>query len=448
MKNIQRSIKKMIGITLSICLLWEVPAFAAGSTKSAEAPLEKRAELMIFIRFKGEPEFVSGTISDPVVTLGNGNKVRINEWYNSQNKNLKNSSPSVNQFVQSVTWNSKIVKTVYGSTDATKIASYECNIPGKEANFGGDYDWHERIQKEAIEAVKNNIPKGTILDYNEDGYVDNVNFIWGATDTGAFNWLTAYNEARPFQWRMHGERAYIDNKAVGCYTMNFALTRMGAMYGTEYMGKDVVTHEYMHTLGTDDFYTETGTQGTFSPYWEVGDWDIQSDSGAMGSTLLYQRIYNLTQSIGVAGEITQNGRYTLWDVNEPNPSNGVNGYILRSTKNNDEDEFFMVEYRRGQTDPAAAKYGDGIIVYRVNLNGNNLYPDEAPPEVHIFGQVAGFNSTASIQDSERGIGRSSSPGVLDLTNNPLTYSNGENSEICIRNVSKAGESIAFDVIFR
>ncbi|WP_165445135.1 hypothetical protein, partial [Bacilliculturomica massiliensis] len=63
---------------------------------------------------------------------------------------------------------------------------------------------------------------------------------------------------------------------------------------------------------------------------------------------------------------------------------------------------------------------------------------------HLYGRVAGFNSTASMADSKDGIG--DLPGTVVSTRNDLEFTDGTNSGIRIKNIGKAGETISFEVI--
>lgn len=413
-----------------------MPAVLPGQQSYAteeSSRLTKRAELVVFIRFKGEPEFVSGTSTNPVVTLLDGSQINLNEWYNAQDTN-RATDPSLNQFVQKVSYNGVMTKPIYASPDAAKIVSYECSANAKDADFN-DTDWFEGIQVEALKAVEQTIPKEAILDYNYDGKIDNCMFLWGPTrDNVVEYWLKAGDGSRPWQWVLGRNKTQICGKTADLYVRNFIYSKNTFMSTGQAFSKQILMHEYMHTLGTDDLYSddEWYTPLIGSSFLPVGDWDIQSNHSKYGSSLLYQRVENM--GFGTYGEIKQNGRYTLYDVNEPKPANGINGYKIPTS---DPKQYFVIEYRRGATDGAAAAHGDGIIVYRVDMN------KDVKEDVHIFGKVAGFNSSANIADSKNGIGNGAVGTIIG--NNSLEYTNGKNSGICIRNVSSAGETISFDV---
>ena len=408
-----------------------------GTTESAA--LQKRAELVIFIRFKGEKEFVSGTTAKPVVTLLDGSQIDLNEWYNAQNAADYGSDPSLNQFVQKVTYRGTLVKPIYASANGQRMASYECSTKAKDADFD-DTDWFEGVQVQALKAVEPYLPKDTKLDYDGDGEIDNCMFLWGPTKDNVIEYyLSSGDGSRAWHWVLGKNGTTIRGLKADCYVRNFIYSKASFWATGQAFSKAAMIHEFMHTLGVPDLYSEDEWYSWLigSSTLPVGDWDIQSDHREYGSTFLAQRIQYL--KAGTFGEITESGTYTLYDVNDPNPKNGINGYKIPTRRAN---EYFVIEYRRGVTDGAAAEHGDGILVYRVKSDeyGNT----EGDEEIHLYGRVAGFNSTASIADSAQGVGDPLNGGLS--TRNDLEFTDGSNSGICVRNVGPAGTTITFDVI--
>ena len=411
--------------------------WAYGTTESAR--LQKRAELVVFIRFKGEKEFVSGTTTNPVVSLLDGSQINLNEWYNAQNQSDYATDPSVNQYVGKVTYQGSLVKPVYATDSSTGMASYECGTSADDADFS-DGDWFKGVQGEALKAIEKNLPDDVALDYNQDGKVDNCMFLWGPSRSSVLEyWLREGDGSRPWKGALGSNSVSVNNLRADSYTRNFIYSKSSFLVTGQPFQKVILLHEYMHTLGVPDLYEEDEWYNALigSSSFPAGDWDIQSSYGAYGSTFLAQRVKYM--KLGTFGEISASGTYTLHDVNEPNPSNGINGYKILTDRPN---EYFAIEYRRGTTDGAAAKYGDGILVYRVKSDTRgNVSGDE---EIHVYGRIAGFNSTASIADSSQGVGDPLGTSV-SLRNN-LEFTDGTNSGVCVRNVRRGGETITFDVI--
>lgn len=440
--------KRRLALLLCACLLlsaapqmfpagWDSAAY--GTTESSA--LRKRAELVVFIRFKGEKEFVSGTTANPVVTLLDGSQINLNEWYNAQNAGDYAEDPSLNQFVQKVSYNGILAKPIYtsASSDNTKMVSYECDTKAGDADFS-DNIWFKDVQAKALQAVEASIPEDAILDYDNNGRIDNCMFLWGPTKSNAFfYYMSSGDGSQAHQWSMWNKNVRIRGKRADSYVRNFIYSKANINVIGAAFDKSAMVHEFMHTLGVPDLYSNDQWYSWLvgSSYLPVGDWDIQSDHSEYGSTFLAQRIRYF--NTGTFGEITKSGTYTLYDVNEPNPANGINGYKIPTSRSN---EYFAIEYRRGVTDGAAAEHGDGILVYRVKTDkSGNVEGDE---EIHLYGRVAGFNSTASMADSKDGIG--DLPGTVVSTRNDLEFTDGTNSGIRIKNIGKAGETISFEVI--
>ena len=432
----RRSVAAVLAILVAATLL--LPA-AYGTTETAK--LQKRAELVVFIRFAGEPEFVSGTTTDPIITLEDESQIRLNDWYNSAAMD-RVKDPSVNQYVQKITYGGTLVKPIYASASADGMASYECEYQGFDADFSKDNrEWFQEVQRQALLAVKANLPEGAELDYDDDGTIDNVMFLWGASDNRSWiNWLVTNDNSRAHK-SSFDTLITINGKWADDYVRNFIYGKSSWAALAKDFDKQTLVHEYMHTLGVPDLYSENGIMdglygtvaGSGIP---VGQWDIQSSGSDYGSTFLSQRMKYM--GIGTFGEITKSGTYALYDVNDPNPPNGINGYKIPTNRAN---EYFAIEYRRGVTDSAAKEDGDGILVYRVKTDKRGNVKGEE--EVHLFGETAGLNSTASIANSKDGIGNPKSGGIL--TNNELEFTDDTNSGIYIRNVGKAGETITFEV---
>lgn len=224
-------------------------------------------------------------------------------------------------------------------------------------------------------------------------------------------------------------------------------------------GYGVISHEFMHSLGYPDLYKSTGSDVP------VGMWDIMaSSSDFMSYPLAYLR-NRLSGWTNVSTVTKTSERLTLSAQDSPS---GTHAYILKNPSMS-ESEFFVVEYRRlgssfdGQftLDSRIPCYyaqtgrNGGIIVYRVNTNIDALSNKGSKNAVYVFRPgvtnelSCGSDLTNSTLSSESG---RTSFGTSDLNagiaDNALTYSNGINSGIVIKNVGSAsGSTISFDVEF-
>lgn len=221
----------------------------------------------------------------------------------------------------------------------------------------------------------------------------------------------------------------------------------------------VISHEFMHSLGYPDLYKNTGAD------MPVGMWDIMASSNDFMSYPLAYLRNRISGWTNVSTVTKTTSRLTLDAQDSPS---GTHAYILKNPSMS-ESEFFVVEYRRlgngtdGQftLDSRIPSYyaqtgrEGGIIIYRVDTNVDGLSNQGTKNAVYVFRPgvsnelSCGSNLENSALSSEA---RRTSFGTSDMNagiaDNALTYSNGINSGIVIKNVGSAsGSTISFDVEF-
>lgn len=280
------------------------------------------------------------------------------------------------------------------------------------------------------------------LDYNGDGFIDNVTFVVASPETDRdTNFYPHKAEAAGYQIRING-------MMMNCYNIiNYG--RMGSAAG----GAGVAAHEFMHVLGPLDTYRLCGDGITDCGEGPVGCWDMMADSS---SFVQYPLAYT-RQELGWIhmDEVLTSGTYTL-----SSPQSDSNHYSMILKTPYSDTELFVVEYRKqGSSYPGDHKDkidakigGSGIIVYRVNLAAepkSNLASDY----IYLFRQGED-ETTASKTGARNGYlstqsGRTSF-GTSDVSDRSssraITYTDGTNSGIVIRNVGSAGgDTITFDL---
>jgi len=221
-----------------------------------------------------------------------------------------------------------------------------------------------QLLKRAIEYIADSVPEDIDLDYNHDGYVDNVCFV---VKGGVGAWA---NLLWPHRWALYSDTVEIHGKRVWDY--NFMLE--GA---STYFNNAVLCHEMQHTLSFPDLYHYSSSGP--SP---VGQWDIMESnpnppqqSGAYMKWKYGNWVNEPT--------IFQQGDYTLNSI-----GSGIEPLSYK-IPTSDPNQFFVLEYRNA-TDPFDRCYssGTGLLIYRINTrwNGNAGYnPGEGVfDEVYIF----------------------------------------------------------------
>lgn len=330
---------------------WEVPEqYRTPAVKTEGRNHGDFCNLVIFIRFA----------DDTVYTRSLQNVDRMFSDSSRVNSN------SVYSYFKRASYNKLFIHTYYAPTpDSNRILSYQDShprayyMPWTESNPLGYTNYGERSQREfdlligAVNYINNNSPVPTEynLDCDNDGTIDNVNFVVKGTYTGWSDLLW------PHKWNLYGDEAYINGKRVN--TFNFALEGSG----DDYFGTSTFCHEMSHSLGAPDLYHyNSGTN--ISP---VGIWDLMASNSKppQHSTAYVKWKYgNWLDSIPL---ITTSGTYTLSSVADSTP-----GTMALRFPSSDPDQFYVVEYRDNSEYFETTLPGKGIIIYRVDtrFNGN------------------------------------------------------------------------------
>lgn len=242
----------------------------------------------------------------------------------------------------------------------------------------------------------------------------------------------------------------IDGVQIGNYNI---LTESRVYFGLQ---EGVIAHEFLHTLGYPDLYPANGDS---SP---VGLWGIM---GAVSYRLQYPLSYLRSKVTGwfeipEVKESVQN--YSLVAASAATDSTKDSQAVILKTDYSDT-EFFVIEYRKQGKDNSEEYEskipGSGLIIYRVNTACDSNKAG-APWEVYIFrpgdtysedmgGELAEGNLEQAYLSLESGrTSYGSGDFESGLADGAITYSDGKNSGIVIKNVgSIEGDTISFDIEF-
>ncbi|MDR2972435.1 MAG: M6 family metalloprotease domain-containing protein [Bacteroidales bacterium] len=318
--------------------------------------------LVVFIRFADEEN-----ITTPFSNIEN--------MFNNQTSGYNS---MINYFQTTSYGHLNIPSTFFPVPDGNLILSYQDDNPrsyfqpysedNPDGYQGGNNGW-ERTQREhkllrkAIEFIADMVPADLDLDYNNDGYVDNVCFIVKGNNDA---WATLL---WPHRWALYNEYATIHGKRVWDY--NFQLE--GGYFNTA-----VLCHEMQHTLGFPDLYHYANGGPT-----PVGNWDImESNPNPPQQSGGYMK-WKYGNWLFEPTEIEE-GIYTLNSI-----GSGL-GLVSYKIPTSDPQQFFVLEYRNSNDNFENFNYGNvaGMLIYRINTNfgGNADYNpnDEVFDEVYIF----------------------------------------------------------------
>ncbi|MDX9892131.1 MAG: M6 family metalloprotease domain-containing protein [Bacteroidales bacterium] len=374
--------------------------------------------LVVFIRFSGDPNLTTGFST--VQNMFNDSSASAVSMYNYFK------STSYNQlFITSSFYPAPSGNTILSYQDIYERSYY---LPYSSTNTNGyDGDTQRRnrehgLLQRAINFIASSVPSSLNIDYDSDGYVDNVCFVvkGQVSDWSDLLW--------PHRWSLYSQNVYINSKRV--YDYNFMLEGSSTYFSTH-----VLCHEMQHTLSFPDFYHYD--DNTINP---MGSWDLMcSTTNPPQNSVAYAK-YKYGNWISTIPVLTTPGTYTL---NPLATSPTGNAYKIPSELPG---QFFVLEYRSDASQFDSAIPGSGIIIYRVNenFNGNANYNGTTVfDEIYVFRPngthtTNGSHATAFFNAT---VGRT----AFNATTNPRPFfSNGTFSSLSISNITTAGSTISFD----
>jgi len=379
-------------------------------------------ELVVFVRFSDDSAFTQQT-----------------SYYDAMFNDTGEGVDSLKQYYWDASYNQLIVNSPFFPIAlSAMVNSYQDIYPrsyfqpynsstNPNGYQGGD-DGDERkarehlLLKRASEYVANQIPLDLDIDSDDDGYVDNVNFVVKGSE-GAWSSLLW-----PHRWVLYTEIASIHGKRVWDYNFNIE-------NHMNYSGVSVLAHEFGHSLGAPDYYRYT-YDGT-----PVGPWDIMASNTTPPQSMSAYTKYYYMGWVPEIPTVTYDDYYTLY----PNSTNRLQ-HSLKILSPNSSTEYFVVEYRSkltGLIDSAIP--GSGLLVWRINSNeagdGNSQGP---PDELYIYRPGGTTNNDGSINQAyySTQAGRT----AINNTTNPSPFlSNGQQGGLNISNIGSADEAITFFV---
>jgi M6 family metalloprotease-like protein len=384
-------------------------------TMSRRADYRNRGTLnniSVFIRFSDQDEFPEQRF-----------------FYDEKFNDTTPCAISLQNYYSEVSYNQLTLPTyIYPECSPTTMISYQDDFPrayyspyNAVTNPLGYYDW-QRTEREhallanAVNSIASQIPIGLDIDYNNDGYVDNVCFvIRGPHDA----WATLLWAHR---WGLFSEDVYINGKQVYDYT--FQPENQNTVR--------TLAHEMFHALGAPDLY-----HYDFDGISPVGSWDImESGFVHMGAYMKYK----YGGWIEDFPQITSSGFYSL------NPLTSATNNVFFLDSPYSYNQSFVLEYRNNNTEYFDRNVpGSGLLVYRIDSNedGNSYGP---PDEVYLFRKDGSISENGSISEAylSNNIGRTS---INDYTNPRVFLNNGLNGGISIYEIGNAEETISFYVDF-
>lgn len=377
--------------------------------------------IVIFIRFSDENEFTE----------------QINV-YDSMFNSQQATANSMSHYFKEMSYDQLAINsTLYPQTTNTVLSyqdlyarnyyqPYDATLNPDGYVDDSDRGFREHLLlKNAVDYVSSEISTSINLDYNNDGYVDNVCFIINGNVGGWAELLW------PHRWALYNETAYINGLQV--YDYNFQLQEF---FFLPTRGVGVLCHEMFHTLGAPDLYHYSLDYRNFRA---VGYWDLMDRSTNPSQSMLMYMKYMYAGWITEIPEITSPGTYTL----NPNTSQTNNCYQIVSPAN--PNEIFMFEYRKKEGAFESSLHGQGLLIYRINMSaqfmGNSDYPNN-PDEIYVY-RPDGIDTTTGKIDSAAFSLNSGRVTFSNSTNPACLLSDNTDGGITITNITAIGNTISF-----
>lgn len=281
------------------------------------------------------------------------------------------------------------------------------------------------IVKDAADQITAGLPEGTVVDCNNDGYVDNLTLvIMGESEKSSRNGIL---------WPMNLDMLQADATIKGARVKNFLIIFDSANGFKLNHGLNpntgVICHEMAHTLNVYDLYTSDASTA-------VGIWDVMSDNAvkAQGMTAYIRHTYGKDYGdwIPEVKTLTTGGTYTLNAINSSTPEDVAFKIVPDASR----DEYFMIEYRKaeGWDQPLPSS---GLLAYRVTPGvGGNL---GSKRELYVLRGMDGL-SKATLDGSA---GRTSLGRENDMIR--PEYSDGTVAPFSISDVVLNGDRLLFNL---
>ncbi len=394
------------------------PQLTKGTDKMLGSNQGTINNVVIYIRFSDDPEFTDNTSI-------------YDNMFNAASSN------SMKEYFKEASYNKLTVQTnFYPLPSGTTVVSYQDNRargyyqPYSSSNTsgysGGDNGTQRRdrehiLLQNACNNVSSAIPTSLNIDYDNDGYVDNVCFIVYGSPTA---WATLL---WPHMWSLYSQTVNINGKRVWDY--NFQIRSHTLQYGN-----GVLAHEMFHTLGSPDLY-----HYSYDGLNPVGPWDLMEQNANPPQHMGAYMKMKYGQWITSIPFITVAGTYTL----NPVTSATNNAYRINSPRSTS--EFFIVEYRKKTGQFENSLPGSGLLIYRIDslASGNSNGP---PDEVYLYRPGGTSTQNGTVNSANYSIETARTAISNNTTPKPF-LSNGSDGDLSIDQITSAGTTISFRVNF-
>jgi len=366
--------------------------------------------LVVFIRFADQSEF-------------NQNISIYDGWHNTNTVSMKN------YFLETSNNTLTVESSFYPPASGGMVVSWQDShdrsyyVPYNEVTNPDGWE-NEDIRRlreftlltNCVAGIEQYVPTGFNIDANLDGIVDNITFIVAGSDEGGLLW--------PHWWAIYTHQVLLNGKRVYGYNLQLQDFLSGSSVG-------VLCHEFVHSLGSPDFYRYDDP--TIDP---VGSWDVMAGTANPPQHMNSYIKWKYMHWIAEIPVISTDQQYTL------NPSTSTTNNVYRIDSPYSVSEYFVVEYRRKVGVFESSIPASGMLVWRINtLAGGNA--GGPPDECYVYRP----NGTLTVTGNINSANFTSDAGrtlINDSTNPSSFLSNGNFGGLDLSNIGSAGTTISFN----
>ena len=398
--------------------------------------------IVVYIRFADQDDF----LAEQNIYTGMFNDTTLTPQANSMRNYFREATYSKLDVVSHFYPINAIERNFISSYQDSFPRSYYCPY-NAVTNPNGYKNSLERMHRKeallynAIDYMKNQVPNYLNLDYNDDGYVDNVCFIVRGETTA---WGTPLWPHKSILSRT----IFINDKRVWSYNLQVEKNLKNTNTG----GAAVLCHEMGHTFGLPDLYHSPNIDVGVPVGNPIGIWDIMADSSNPPRHMSAYMKCKYVGWISSIPSITTSGTYILQALavslaSTPYP----NCYRIDIAGSS---QYLVVEYRKKIGIFENGLPGSGLIIYRINEScGGNMsgigYGGKKDM-FYVFRRDGSTSSNGYINDSN--FSQTTDRTVFSNSTNPYGFIAGVDYEdyanIYIKNIRENPDgTLSFDVRF-
>ncbi len=397
---------------------WQAPGLATRIAAQTAPKAGVMENLVVFIRCADDPEF--GDATTLYETSFNSSSAGVN---------------SVANYFREISYQQLSVQSHFYPVPGSMILAWQDSHPRGyykplSDNPLGYADETERTRREqtlirdALEAIKSQIPANLDLDADGDGLIDNVVIIVQGTPS-AWNTLLW-----PHAWALYQYAVTINGKRAYSYNLQ---TQSFVSNGST----QTLVHEMLHNIGFPDLY-----HYSYDGLNPVGVWDVMASPTAPPQHPGAWCKYKYGHWLPAPPEISGNGTYTL----NPLTSAGGCAYRIPSPADPAGGQFYVVEYRRRSDSLFESALPDaGLLLYRIDQRDPGHEGDSAlPDEVYIYRPNGTLTENGSLWSAP--LSAESGRTAINDGSNPAPFlADGAAGHLDLFAVGAAGETISFSL---